>query len=78
MANNKLLKPRSVAEILNVSEKTLANHRSLGSGPKFYKDSGVVRYPAEALQKHINENMFGGGSQYKPKNLKRKNRRDKQ
>lgn len=77
MANNKLLKPRSVAEILNVSEKTLANHRSLGSGPKFYKDKGVVRYPAEALQKHINENMFGEGMQYKPKNFRRKNRGDK-
>ena len=78
MANNKLLKPRSVAEILNVSEKTLANHRALGSGPKFYKDRGVVRYPAEALQKHINENMFGEGTQYKPKFFRRRNRRDKQ
>ena len=77
MANNKLLKPRSVAEILNVSEKTLANHRSLGSGPKFYKDKGVVRYPAEALQEHINKNMFGEGTQYKPKNFRRKNRGDK-
>ena len=72
MSNNKLLKPRSVAEILNVSEKTLANHRSLGSGPKFYKDKGVVRYPAEALEKHINQNMYGGGNKYKSKN-----RRDK-
>ena len=77
MANNKLLKPRSVAEILNVSEKTLANHRSLGSGPKFYKDRGVVRYPAEALQKHINENMYGEGNNYKTKSFRRKNRRDK-
>lgn len=77
MANNKLLKPRSVAEILNVSEKTLANHRALGSGPKFYKDKGVVRYPAEALQKHINENMYGEGNNYKTKSFRRKNRRDK-
>ena len=77
MSNFKLLKPKEVAEVLNVSEKTLANHRSLGSGPKFYKESGVVRYPAEALQEHINQNMYGEGTQYRPKNLKRRNRRDK-
>ena len=59
--NNKLLKPKEVADFLQVSPKTLANMRSLGDGPKFFKTSKkVVRYPADALENYINKNTHGG------------------
>ncbi len=55
---NKLLKPKQVAEILNISPKTLANHRALGSGPKYFKTKGVIRYPVDALERFVNKNTY--------------------
>jgi predicted DNA-binding transcriptional regulator AlpA len=40
-----LAKPAEVAEVLGVEEKTLANWRSQGKGPKYRKPGGkFVRY----------------------------------
>jgi hypothetical protein len=36
--------PAEVAEYLGKSEKTLANWRSLGLGPRYYKPEGTIRY----------------------------------
>ena len=39
------LTPQQMSERMGVSVKTLANQRSAGSGPKFVKVGGAVRYP---------------------------------
>ena len=36
---------RVLAERMGVTVKTLANQRSAGTGPKFVKVGGAVRYP---------------------------------
>lgn len=45
-----LLTPAEMAARLKVSEKTLANNRSKGVGPKFRKVGGRVRYPVTEPQ----------------------------
>jgi predicted DNA-binding transcriptional regulator AlpA len=42
------LTPTQMAERLGVKTKTLANQRSAGTGPKFVKVGGAVRYPVNA------------------------------
>lgn len=39
------LTPKDMAERMGVTVKTLANQRSAGTGPKFVKVGGAVRYP---------------------------------
>ena len=59
---NKLLKTKEAAELLNVSPKTLANHRALGSGLPYFKINGVIRYKIDAVERFINKNIHGGKS----------------
>lgn len=42
------LTPAQMSERMGVSVKTLANQRSAGTGPKFVKVGGAVRYPVQA------------------------------
>ena len=56
---NKLLKPKEAAELLNVSSKTLANHRALGSGLPYFKINGEIRYKIDAVERYINKNTHG-------------------
>lgn len=52
----RLYKPFEVAEILRKSESTLERWRRLMIGPFFLKfGSGSIRYPAEDLQRFIEE-----------------------
>jgi predicted DNA-binding transcriptional regulator AlpA len=44
MADQKLLKPRAVAEWLGVEESTLANWRYRKTGPRHTKVGHLVRY----------------------------------
>jgi hypothetical protein len=48
------LKPSEVAAVLRVSEQTLANWRSAGTGPPYRKlsagRSGLVRYPSDRFE----------------------------
>lgn len=48
-----LLTPAKLAEHLEVSTGTLANWRSAGTGPKYIRLSGVVRYRIDAIEKWI-------------------------
>jgi len=57
---NKLLKTKEAAELLNVSSKTLANHRALGSSLPYLKINGVIRYPIDDVQRYISKNIRGG------------------
>ena len=57
---NKLLKPKEAAELLNISAKTLANHRALGSGLPYFKINGVIRYKMDSVERFINKNIHGG------------------
>lgn len=43
------LTPSEAAEILKLSIGTLANWRSLGTGPEFAKQGRIIRYTREAL-----------------------------
>jgi hypothetical protein len=47
-----------VAADLNISAKTLANHRCAGTGPRYLKKGHVVLYKPE----HIREWLEGGAS----------------
>lgn len=49
---NELLSPSELAARYKgrVTERTLANWRSTGQGPRFIKVGGRVMYPAEAVQ----------------------------
>ena len=59
MSNRKFLTPKEVSETLNISEKTLSNHRALGTGLPFFKFEGVIRYPRDNVEKFINSKMHG-------------------
>lgn len=48
-----LLTPAKLAEHLEVSTGTLANWRSAGTGPKYVRLAGVVRYRVDAVEKWI-------------------------
>lgn len=49
----KYLSPEEVEEVLGIKEKTLANWRTQGRGPQFYKFGKVIRYALDDLQKWI-------------------------
>ena len=42
--------PRETAELLGLSEQTLANWRWRGCGPPFQKLNGAVRYDPQAVR----------------------------
>jgi len=55
---NKLFyKPNEIAKILEISTRTLANKRALGSGPPFLKLNGVIRYPIDAFETYLNKHL---------------------
>jgi len=55
---NKLFyKPNEVAKILEISTRTLANKRALGSGPPFLKLNGIIRYPIDAFETYLNKHL---------------------
>jgi hypothetical protein len=58
------LKPPEAAKRIKVSEQTLANWRSAGTGPPYRKLSpgrgGRVRYPKDALEAWLDAQMCGG------------------
>tara|TARA_R110000803_G_scaffold136596_1_gene203493 strand:+ start:2159 stop:2353 length:195 start_codon:yes stop_codon:yes gene_type:complete len=55
---NKLFyKPNEIAKILEISTRTLANKRALGSGPPFLKLNGVIRYPIDAFEIYLNKHL---------------------
>ena len=62
----RLLKPKQVAEILNVSVRTLANRRALGLDPAYIKDKkgSTVRYPDHLLDNFI-QNKIKNNSKFK-------------
>jgi transposase len=55
----KLLTPKDVAEIFQVSQTTLERWRREGNGPKFLKfsrgRSSVVRYQLDAILAHVEQ-----------------------
>jgi len=55
----RLLKPKQVAEILNISVRTLANRRALGLAPAYIQDQkgSSVRYPENKLESYINNGI---------------------
>ncbi|MGW4691960.1 helix-turn-helix transcriptional regulator [Kitasatospora cineracea] len=54
IAERGFITPLEMAELANVTPKTLANWRALGTGPEFIKLSpgrgGRVRYPEASVQ----------------------------
>jgi hypothetical protein len=62
----RLLKPKQVAEILNVSVRTLANRRALGLEPAYIQDKkgSTVRYPDHLLDNFI-QNKIKNNSKFK-------------
>ena len=61
MAENQLLSPAQVVEVLNVSIKTLEKWRAQNNGLEFFKfGRNVIRYAPEHLNKFLEENLQGG------------------
>ena len=58
--NRKFLTSKEVSEQLNISEKTLSNHRSLGTGLPFFKFEGIIRYDQDKINDFINSKIVGG------------------
>ncbi len=54
MDTRPLLTEQQVADILNLSARTLQAWRLSGRGPTFTRISGVVRYPENDLRAFIN------------------------
>lgn len=54
--------PREVANYLQAPEKTLANWRYLGVGPRFIKVGQNVRYRWEDVEAWLQEQESNGGS----------------
>src|ERR1700731_4549256 len=52
-----LLTSRELALRLRVSEKTLANWRVQGRGPRYAKIGSCVRYPAAAVDEWVESNI---------------------
>lgn len=51
-----LLTPKDVAKILKISERTLANWRTQGMGPKFLKvNNKSIRYNEKDIEKFISK-----------------------
>jgi predicted site-specific integrase-resolvase len=50
---NKFLSPKEVSEIHGIPEKTLANWRSQGKGPAYYKLAGKVKYACVDIETWI-------------------------
>lgn len=54
MANSRVyLSPAEVEEIYGISERTLANWRSQGKGPAYYKFGGAVKYLRAELDEWV-------------------------
>jgi excisionase family DNA binding protein len=50
-----ILAPRDVAALMGLSLQTLANWRSLGKGPAWFKIGRLVRYRSEAVEAWLDE-----------------------
>ena len=55
--NKIFYRPNEVANILDISTRTLANKRALGNGPPFLKLKGIIRYPIDAFETYLNKNL---------------------
>jgi Helix-turn-helix domain len=51
------LTSREVSERWRISEKTLANWRSAGSGPPYAKFGASVRYPLDKFERWLEAHM---------------------
>jgi predicted DNA-binding transcriptional regulator AlpA len=49
----RLLRPAEVAEVLGVSERTLANWRCASAGPSYVKAGGRVGYRESAVEEYL-------------------------
>ena len=53
----KFLKPKEVADYLQITTRTLANKRALGNGPPFLRTERTIRYPISGLDRYVNSHM---------------------
>jgi len=63
--SNPLLSAEQAADYLNVAAKTLANWRSIGSGPEYRKIGGRCLYPQAALIAFVEKRKVSSTSQYR-------------
>jgi len=54
----KYLNPKEFEEIYRIPEKTLANWRSQGRGPAYFKFGGKVRYSLKDIEDWIEKSRF--------------------
>jgi predicted DNA-binding transcriptional regulator AlpA len=50
----RILTPAQVSEMTGLAQSTLANWRTLGKGPTWFKIGRLVRYDAEAVDAWLN------------------------
>jgi len=73
-ATEVLHKPSRVAKIIGKAQKTLANMRHLGTGPRFRKIGTTILYPDSELQLWLRSRVFTCAAESKPKNQARRRR----
>ena len=59
MTGKELLKAEDVAEMTGVALQTLANWRSLGKGPAWFKLGWLVRYDESAVEEWLDRMRAG-------------------
>ena len=58
----RLVDAATAAQLLSVDEKTLANWRSAGRGPRFARLGRMIRYPLVEIQRYRDEALGLTGS----------------
>ncbi|AHB48168.1 transcriptional regulator [Hyphomicrobium nitrativorans NL23] len=64
MSKTTYLSPREAASHLGLSASTLAKHRITGTGPRFFKLGGLVKYRADDLNEWARERLFRSTTEY--------------
>jgi predicted DNA-binding transcriptional regulator AlpA len=62
-----LLDEHQVAQVLNISVRTLQGWRVRGGGPPFVKLGGAVRYRRSEIKQHILDSLRGSTSDRGPR-----------
>jgi len=60
---DRLLHPKEVAQMLNVSLSWLAKARLRGDGPRYVKIGRAVRYPESSVREYVKSRMRGSTSE---------------
>lgn len=56
------LTPKEIKKLYGITPKTLANKRSLSTGPKYIKEGKTILYPHKDLKRYLNRSAVEPGA----------------